>query len=431
MLDRCHVNSAEVARKNMVTLLQTVDADLRPPSSISQNEALSDRKKAAPPIAIASVMRAQGSTGMQTHFRTLLHLLHQNDHACNLITPFDAIPWHAYPMMGARKPIEFMSSSLGVWWYRRWHGHYLARQLKQYFQDNERCIIYAQCPPSAHAALSTRRSRHQVVVMAVHFNLSQADEWAEKKLIVMGGKLHQSICRFEKEILPQLDALVFVSDFMRQALLARIPEIRNVPSIVLPNFVPDPPVEKPEALHTDLITIGSLEPRKNQRYLLEIIAAAKKKGAMLGLSIVGDGPDRVMLEDYARQLKINDCVKFLGFVENAPQLLRHHRAYIHSATMENMPLTLIEAISYGVPVFAAPVGGIPEIFTDGVEGRMLSLFDADRSADIILEWISCPDKLFQAGQAARERFLSHYESNLIGQELIDFLDGMGRQARSD
>lgn len=379
---------------------------------------------AAPPIVVASVMRAQGETGMQTHIRIFLDALRIAHRPCALVTPFDAPLWQVYAVFGLRKLIQLLSDSASVWWYRHWHEHFLVQALRRYLRDDKRCIIYAQCPPSASATLRAKQSHRQRVVMVVHFNISQADEWVEKSMISPDGKLYESMLDFDRQVLPRLDGLVFVSNFMRRELLSRIPEIEQVPYVVIPNFVNDPGTEKSEAIDADLITIGSLEPRKNQGYLLDIVAAARKQGVPLRVTIVGDGPDRAMLEARARRLGVDDLVRFLGFVKDAARLLERHRAYIHTATMENMPLTLIESLSFGIPVFAPAVGGISEIFEDGVEGRVLPLGDAEAAARRVTEWLASPSRMGEAGNAARLRYLLRFESKLVGSRLAGFLDSI-------
>ena len=57
------------------------------------------------------------------------------------------------------------------------------------------CVIYAQCPLAARAALRARRGSHQRVVMAVHFRISQADEWVNMKQIRRDGRVFRAIRR--------------------------------------------------------------------------------------------------------------------------------------------------------------------------------------------------------------------------------------------
>lgn len=371
------------------------------------------------PILIATIMRPEGETGVQTHFRAYMEYRRQKNKPCELITPYNAPLWQVYPIFALRKLLKGEAS---VWWYRYWHAYFLRQALKHRLKSSDDCVIYAQCPLAAEAALSARVSLKQHVVMVTHFNVSQADEWTGKGLIANGGKLYHSIQRFEAEALPRLDGLVFVSEFMQSELIKRIPATAKVTSAVVPNFLPDPGLPEAPQPVADLISIGTLETRKNQQYLLEIVAALREQETPLTLTIVGDGPDRSMLEDKAQALKIDDLVRFAGFVSSAAEQIGLHKAYIHVATLESFGITLIEAMARGRPVFAAPVGGIPEVLGDGAAGMALPLNDAPSAARIIIKAMRNQDWMATAGIAARKRFLKEYASNVVAKSLTEFFE---------
>lgn len=377
------------------------------------------------PIVIASVMREQGTTGVQTHVRAVHDWLRQQGRAVRLVTPFDQPAWQVYPVFGLRRLLERLSQTASVWWYRHWHPVFLQRALQRTLRDGQACTIYAQCPPSAQAALRARVSPAQRVVMVVHFNLSQAEEWADKGAIPRGGRLFRAIERLEADVLPRLDGVAFVSDFMRQELLRRIPELGRVPCQVVHNFVPDPgPVARPAELR-DLVTIGTLEYRKNQGYALDILHAAKQLGTRLTLTLVGDGPDRPKLEARVAELGLSDQVHMTGYVPQAAALMAGHRACLHVARMESFGIVLIEAMSRGLPVFATAAGGMPEVFGDGEQGRLLPLDDAPTAARLLLDWMNDASTLQRAGDAARVRFLEHFEADRTASRLLGFLDKVG------
>lgn len=373
------------------------------------------------PVLIASLMRPEGETGVQTHVRAVRDWLAANGSVVRLVTPFDRPRALVYPVFGLRRLIDRISKPASVWWYRHWHAAFLQQALAGCLADGKPGVVYAQCPLSARAALRARRSTTQKVVMVVHFNLSQADEWADKGATARGGALFRSIRRQEAEILPRIDALVYVSEFMRGELQRRIADIETVPSQVIPNFLRDPGAQADTAAATDLITVGTLESRKNQRYALEIVQAAARLGRKLSLTIAGDGPDRQMLETYAVEHGLASQVRFLGFVPHAAALMPQHRACLHVACMENLPLTLIEALSCGLPVFAPAAGGMPEVFDDGIEGRLIPLDDAGAAARRIIEWLDDPDRMQEAGEAARRRFLTRFEAERVAARLAALL----------
>lgn len=374
------------------------------------------------PVLIASMMRHEGETGVQTHVRAVRDALSRRGARVTLVTPFDQPRWLVYPLFGLRRAVDRLSRPASVWWYRHWHAVLLERALRARLRDGHPCMVYAQCPLSARAALRARTSATQKVTMVVHFNLSQADEWADKGMIARAGPYFRAIQALEAEVLPRVDALVYVSDFMRRALLRRIPQLSVVRGQVIPNFLADPGMSAERVPEFDLIAVGTLEPRKNQAYALDIMAAAVRRGRKLTLTLVGDGPDRAMLEAHARDLGLGEQVRFLGFVPDAATRMSGHRACLHVARMENLPLALIEALSRGLPVFAPDVGGMAETFEDGVSGRTIPPDDADAAARRILEWLDDPARLAQAGAAARQRFLERFEAGHVAAELAGFLD---------
>ncbi len=376
------------------------------------------------PVIVATIMRPEGETGVQTHFNAFAaYLAARGDH-CRVVTPFDLPRALVVPTFGVRRVLDRLSGPASVWWYRFWHALLLWAALRLRLRGDE--VIYAQCPLSAAAALRARRSAQQRVCMVVHFNVSQADEWAEKGKIAPGGTLYRGIQALEAQVLPRLDALVYVSAFMRERLQERIPALAQVPSAVIPNFVRAPqaesqPMDARQA--ADLISIGTLEPRKNQAYLLRVLAAAKASGRQYSLTLVGDGPDRATLEGLCARLGLAGQVRFLGRVLHAASLLETHRVYAHAARMESQGIVLLEALSYGLPLLAAPVGGIPEVFSDGVEGFFWPLDDAEAAARYLIELLEDDTLRARMSANARSRFREAFDEPKVAGRLAAFLTG--------
>ena len=374
-------------------------------------------------IIVATIMRPTGDTGVQTHFQTFVQWLDRTGEKATIITPYNSPRWMVYPIFAVRRIIDRLYRPGSVWWYRYWHTYFLERSLRRRLANGGELIVYAQCPLSAAAARRARSSPNQKVVLVVHFNVSQADEWAGKGMIALEGSYAKAIRQFEADTINALDGLVFVSEFMRSAIVARIPSVSNIDYAVVPNFVADPgPVPATGEKAPDLLTIGTLEPRKNQAYAIQIIAAASKLGARLTLSIAGDGVDRESLKDLAVSLGVADQIQFFGMVAHAANLFAGHKACLHTAQIENFPLVLVEAMARGKPVFAPAVGGIPEAFSDGVEGRTIPLNDPVAAAQILIHWlVHNPDQLALAGVQARNTFLEKFQSDVAAANLNNYL----------
>ncbi len=389
----------------------------------------SQHPPSSPQILIATLMRSQGDTGVQTHFNAFCHFLQDQGVAFSLVTPFDWVKWIVLPVFALRRVIDPFNSELSVAWYRYWHYRFLKaalhRRVRALVQSGVPVLIYAQDPLAAKAALEVRPSIAEKVVMTVHFNGSQADEWAGKGKIRKEGRVYRRIQQLEREVLPLVDGLTFTTQMMRQHVESAIPGVRSVPTQVIPCFIvspfqesapsPSPPVEG------DLITIGTLEPRKNQRYLLQLLAAANQRGKRYSLTLVGNGPDLATLRSLTQELGLEAQVQFLGAQPRAAQWLPRHQLYVHSAVMEGFGIALLEAMACGLPVLAGAVGGIPEVFADGREGSYLDLDDVDRGATQLIQMMDDPQQRHQMGHVGQERFRNCYEVTVVGQRLLSFL----------
>ena len=371
-------------------------------------------------IVQATLMRRVGASGVQTHAATFETYLRSHRRPVATVNPFDSRSLLVKPVFAARYGIAPISGSGDVWWYRHWHEHYLRSALRRHLSQGVRQrVIYAQCPVSAAAALRVRTN--EPVVMVVHFNISQADEWAhDKGLIRDDGILFRSIRSLERRVLPSLDGIVYVSEFMRDVLEERLPPLHDVPSEVIPNFVDVRAIDRRTATG-DLITVGALEPRKNHQVLLDIVAAASAAGHRYRLTIVGEGPDRAMLERHAARLGISRQVTFTGYHPDPRRLMAEHRVYCHTSRMESFGIVLIEAMSTGLPVMAAPTGAIPEIVRPGVDGYLWRPDDPDEAAQQLIRVLETPGLADSMGEAGRQRVEERYSDRVLGARLEDFL----------
>jgi glycosyltransferase involved in cell wall biosynthesis len=323
-----------------------------------------------------------------------------------------------------RKVVERCSRAAGVVWFRHWHEAFLRRALRRRLADLGECVIYAQGPLAARAALQARRGSHQRVMLAVHFRISQADEWADKEQIAHGGRVFRAIRQTEREVVPQVDGIVYVSRWAQEALLGWLPDAAAVPSTVIFNFVaplrPVPSVSEPLA---DLVTVGNLDITKNHRYLIAILAEARRAGRNITLDVFGEGPLHGDLLEQINASGLEAQVRLRGFRADVRTLLPGYRAYVHASYSESSSLAIIEAMEAGLPIVAGNIGPISELFDDGVEGRYWPLDDAVRAALTVTELLECEPEREKAATAASDRFRRDFDADQVAPRLLEFLMG--------
>jgi len=384
------------------------------------------RDGAAPSVTVATIFREGGETGVHTHFGQLRGYLEQHGTEVTVVTPFS---WHralTYPVFAPRLALRHASPAAAVLWYRYWHEQFLYRALRQRLADGREQVIYAQGPLEARAALRARRGPQQRVIMAVHFRGSQADEHAEPgREFKPGGRLYRAMRRAERDVILRVDGLVYVSGWARDALLGWLPEAADLPSEVISNGVtpaaaqvPGEPERRPVA---DLVTVGRLDEAKNHKFLLDVLAEARRQERRVTLDIYGDGPLRRELAHRITALGLDGQVRMQGFRADLRQQLPAYRAYVHASYAETSSLAIIEAMAAGLPIVAGGIGPIPEICKDGAEARFWPLDDPARAAAILLELLDSSATLAAAGNAARARFQRDFDIDVVGEKLGSFL----------
>ena len=380
------------------------------------------------PVIISTTFRETGTTGVHTHFQQVARFLREQGTPVKIVTPFSWARPLTYPMFAPRLALQHVSGPASVLWYRHWHEAFLRNALSRELATAGDCVIYAQGPLDARAALAARRGPRQRVVMAVHFRTSQADEHAEPgRELRRDGRIFRAIRETEREVIEQLDGLVYVTKWAREALLTWLPEAASVPSTVISNFVaplpapPAPPAQDRGDYLADLVTAGRLDDRKNHRFLLDVLAAAGHAGHRLTLDVYGDGPLKRDLEQRIAALGLDAQVRLRGFRTDVRTRLPQYRAYAHAAYAETSSLAIIEAMAAGLPVIAGGIGPIAELVDDGVEARFWPLDDPARAAAIAVELLGSEEARAKAGTAALERFRRDYSAAVLGPQIRSFL----------
>jgi glycosyltransferase involved in cell wall biosynthesis len=358
---------------------------------------------------------------VDTHIRQLRRYLEKSGTASTLLTPFSWGGPLTYPVFGFRRLLDRCSEASGVAWYLHWHEAFLRHALGRHLADGRDCVVYAQDPLAARAALRARRGPHQRVVLAVHFRISLADEWADKERISREGRVFRMIRQGERAVIPQTDGLVYVSQWAQDALLDWLPEAAAVPSAIIGNFVDPRPVPPGCQPLGDLVTVGNLDLVKNHRFLLEVLAQVKQAGTALSLDIFGEGPCRKDLIRQARTLGLEGQVRLRGFRPDVRALLPGYRAYVHASYSESSSLAIMEAMGAGLPVVAGNIGPIAELCDDGLAARFWPLDSPAQAAVTLLGLLGTEPARLEAARAARDHFRHHFDADVVAPRLRSFL----------
>lgn len=146
--------------------------------------------------------------------------------------------------------------------------------------------------------------------------------------------------------------------------------------------------------------------------------------------LVGDGPERERLERRAEELGLADAVHFPGLQEDVRPWLAAMDLFLSSSVFEGLPLALLEAMAMARPVVATRVGGVPEVVTDGRNGRLVELHDPGGLADAVTALLLDPDRAKRLGAEARRTVASEFGLRRMSRELeTAYADVLGARDR--
>jgi glycosyltransferase involved in cell wall biosynthesis len=310
-------------------------------------------------------------------------------------------------------------------WHRHWHEVFLRKALRRHLGRLDDCIIYAQGPLAARAALCARQGPHQRVVMAIHFRVSQADEYVESRQIKRDGWVFHRIRQVEREVIPRLDGAVSVTKWARDALVDWLPPAAAIPYAIISNFVYRQNADVASEPLGDLVTMGRLEPVKNHGFLLKALAQANRRGRRYTLDIYGEGACRADLAQMAAALGLEGQVRFRGFRSDVRTFLPRYRAYVHAAYSESSSLAIMESMAAGLPIVAGRLEPLTELCDDGVEARFFPLADSAQAAAVLIDLLECEPARAKMSKAARARFDRDFDANVIAPQLMSFLEASG------
>jgi glycosyltransferase involved in cell wall biosynthesis len=125
-----------------------------------------------------------------------------------------------------------------------------------------------------------------------------------------------------------------------------------------------------------ITTVGRLVPWKGIRGLIDAIALVREKIPDACLMVVGEGPERESLEDYAKE-KLGDHVRFTGAKPHAETLglMKDSDVFVLNSEYEGLSHLLIEALGLGSAIVASDAGGNPELIKDQQNGFLVSVAD--------------------------------------------------------
>ncbi|MGN6435070.1 MAG: glycosyltransferase family 4 protein [Agriterribacter sp.] len=161
--------------------------------------------------------------------------------------------------------------------------------------------------------------------------------------------------------------------------------------------------------------LGAIGKRKGIFDLLEVLAENKSKLESRMILLVGGNGEVKKLTDYLEEHDLTEWVKFEGWVngEKKKNLLSKSNVYILPSYNEGLPLSILEAMSYQLAVISTPIGGIPEVVKNGMNGYLVNPGDKSALLQSINNVLQNPEQVSAFGEYSAQIVLPYYAENVI------------------
>lgn len=168
-----------------------------------------------------------------------------------------------------------------------------------------------------------------------------------------------------------------------------------------------------------LINVGSFQDKKNQKFILSIAQTLLKYSSDFEIHLLGDGQNRLALEQESKEKKLDQHVIFHGNVSDVEKYLHESHIYLHTAWYEPFGLVFLEAMAAGLPVVTLDGKGNRDIIEQDKNGYLFYEEDAELFAQTILELKNNTKKYQQISDYAKS-YAKQFDMEQKVEEFIDF-----------
>lgn len=180
-------------------------------------------------------------------------------------------------------------------------------------------------------------------------------------------------------------------------------------------FPPDKPVPAGEA--PLIFAVSRLVEKKGLFYLVAACGLLKEQGYTFRCRIVGEGPQRPLLEQTIRDLGLTSYVELPGPAAHEQVIEMYQQATIvalpcmigKDGDRDGIPNVLMEAMYMQIPVVSTPVSGIPELIADGKNGLLVPPQESTELASALARLLDDPSLCRRLGTAGRETIRERFD----------------------
>ncbi len=225
--------------------------------------------------------------------------------------------------------------------------------------------------------------------------------------------------------LRKVDAIISVSNYIRKELICAGLESNKIHTIynvhISSSYRNDSVKLLSQSPQIVLFALGRLVWYKGFDVLLSAMKIVTEQEPYVKLIIAGSGPEMEYLKGLVKNYQLESCVVLVGRVSE-DELTKFYRTsdvvLLPSIYPDPAPLVTMEAMSFGKPIIASNIGGIPEAVIDGVNGLLVTPNDFKETAETILKLIRNRELRISMGESGRAILRKKFKNKELVAETV-------------
>jgi glycosyltransferase involved in cell wall biosynthesis len=231
--------------------------------------------------------------------------------------------------------------------------------------------------------------------------------------------------RLVKHFVENADLLICLSASWKTFFTTNFKHIKKIE--ILKNGIEKPDIDVDQLIQSRInspqitfLFLGALGNRKGVFDLLNTVAIHRINFTGKIKIVIGGNGEVERLQEYIKNNQLDDIVHFEGWVSGnqKAELLKSSSVYILPTYNEGLPIAILEAMSYALPIISTPVGGIPEIVLNDYNGFLITPGDIEAIFNSLKRFIDNPELVKNMGLLSDEIVKPYYIENVLNDLLL-------------
>jgi len=184
-------------------------------------------------------------------------------------------------------------------------------------------------------------------------------------------------------------------------------------------YIPEKQVRQYKRDRFIIGSAGRFFPVKDYSLMVHVARDVLSRTDRIQFLLAGDGPEKGRITSLIREFEMEQAFRLTGFIDDMKDFYQDLDLYINTSFHEGLPMGILEAMSYGMPVIAPKCGGLSEIIDNGIEGYLIEGRNPKVFSEKCIEIFKERELHTKMGEASRKKISNSFSVDIMAKNYYD------------